>query len=117
MTDETIEEEIVKTASEIGTATSLVDVFDSQLSYWMSVHSLMLSGGYEAVKKRFPGISSEVANELASAQVRSIRSLCSGEICTLRPSVPDSTILQLLSPKPATDIKARMILQLLNVNK
>lgn len=117
MTDETIEEEIVKTATEIGLPTSYVDIFDAQLSYWLSVHSLMHTRGYEAVKKRFPNVSNEVATALAAAQVRTIRLLCSAEICTLRPSVPDNTILAMLAPKPVEDIKARMVLQLMNDNK
>lgn len=114
MNDETIEEEIVKTATEIGLPSSSVDVFDAQLSYWLAVHSLMHTSGFEAVKKRFPHLSYEVASALAAAQVRTIRSMCSGEICTLKPSVPDNTILAMLTPKPTENINARMVLQLLS---
>lgn len=117
MSDDSLEEEIVSTAHQIGTATAYEDLFDSQLSFWLSIQSLMRSGGYQAVRKRMGFVSEELAVAISQASLKSIRNLCSAEISTLRPSLPDTTILGMLSPKKGDDMSAKMVLQLLAENK
>ena len=113
MKHESIEYEIVQTAHQIGTTTAYEDLFDSQLSYWLSVKSLMASGGYESVRKRMSSVSKELAESIAAANLKTIRKLCSAEISTIRPSLPDATIMSLLSTTENKENGARMILQLL----
>lgn len=117
MNDNTVEEEIVRTAQQIGTATAYEDLFDSQLSFWLSVQALMRSGGYEAVCKRMSFVSEDLAEAISTASLKTIRNLCSAEISTIKPSLPDTTIIGMLSPRDGDDIRARMVLQLLAESK
>lgn len=118
MGNETIKEEIIKSAHFIGTPEPLSELFDSQLSYWLSVQALIKSGGYEAVRKRYPRISREVAEKVEKSSFKALRNFCSSEISTLGPCLPDSTILNMLStPNKAPEFGARMMLQLLSESK
>ncbi|MFC1336818.1 MAG: hypothetical protein G8D89_18290 [gamma proteobacterium symbiont of Clathrolucina costata] len=113
MSDHAIEEEIVQTAYQIGCSTIHEDLFDSQLSFWLSVQSLMRNGGYDAVRKRMSFITEDLAETIAKASLKDIRALCLAEISTVRPSLPDSTIKALLSGQTGEGDQAKMVLQLL----
>jgi len=109
----TLEKEIVRSAHEIGTATGYQDLYDSQLSFWLSVQSLMRFGDYDAVRKRMPYVSKDVANAVANSSVKNLKHLCSAEFSTIKPSIPDNTILNILSTNDRSGISSKMVLQLL----
>ncbi|MBX2807161.1 MAG: hypothetical protein KTR20_00885 [Cellvibrionaceae bacterium] len=113
MNTHAVEQEIISTAHEVGSADSLNDLFDSQMSFWLSVQSLMRAGGYTQLRKRMSFVSEEVAKAIEHASLKSIRLLCSGEISTIKPTLPDNTIIQMLSPEPGQDTAAKMVLQAL----
>ena len=117
MSDDSVEEEIVRTAHQIGTATAYEDLFDSQLSFWLSAQVLMKYGGYEAVRKHMPFVSENLADAISIASLKAIRNLCSAEISTIKPSLPDATIIGMLSLREGDDIGARMVLQLLSKSR
>lgn len=113
MRDDSLEEEIVLKAHHIGTTTEYKDLVESQLSFWLSVQALMRSGGYEAVRMRMSFISEELAEAISNANLKTIWRLCSPEISTIKPSLPDTTIIGMLNPSDNIDIEAMMALQLL----
>lgn len=113
MSDDAVKQEIVRTAYLIGTATAYEELFDSQLSFWLSVQVLMRSGGYEAVRKRMTFVSEELAEAISAANLKTIRKLCSAEISTIKPSLPDNTIIDMLSTCDGDGTGAKMVLQLL----
>ncbi|MBX2808158.1 MAG: hypothetical protein KTR20_05945 [Cellvibrionaceae bacterium] len=111
MSTYSVEEEILSTAHDVGSPDPLDDLFDSQMSFWLSVQSLMRAGGYQQLRKRIAFVSEEVAEAIANSSLKSIRLLCSGEISTIKPTLPDTTIIQMLSPEPKPDTAAKMVLQ------
>lgn len=100
-------------AKEIGCPSAHEDLFDAQLSYWISVKTLMLNSGYTAVRKRMPSISRALAETIAGASVQSLRKLCTAELSSLRPSLPDATIQTIVESEARDSLKAKMALQLL----
>ena len=88
------------------------DVFDSQFIYWQSIQCHMRIGGFEAVRNRYPGISQKLAAKVAKADFRSLKCLCRGITNTLKPGVPDSTLIAILNNDP--DKLSIMALQALN---
>mgnify|MGYP000518715832 CR=1 FL=1 len=64
----------------------------------------MRTGGCETVKLRFPDISKELAQEISNSDYRSLKRLCQGIISTLKPSVPDLTLIELLTENEDTNI-------------
>lgn len=113
MINKTGEPHLLGLAKEIGCPSAHEDLFDAQLSYWISVKTLMLNSGFTAVRKRMPFISRELAECIANASVQSLRKLCTAEMSTLRPSLPDSTIQQIVESEARENMKAKMALQLL----
>ncbi len=109
MINGSMNEEIHETALQIGESTTHEGLFDCQLEYWLSLQSLMRNKGFPSVRKRFPNISEELANRIASANFKSLRNLCSGSISTLTPSLNDSLIQEMLEPKQESH--AKMMLQ------
>jgi hypothetical protein len=73
----------------------------------------MRSGGYEAVRKRMAFVSEELAKTISSASLRNIRNLCSAEMCTIKPSLSDTAIIELLSSSGDDNRSAKMVLQIL----
>lgn len=113
MEENPIEREIKETAIQIGQPTVNEDLFDAQLSYWLSVQSLMRSGGYEAVRKRTSHVSETLANIIEKSNLKALRKLCLGEISTIRPSLPESTMAEILKDDPNEAVFAKMTLQIL----
>ncbi len=114
MSDQSVADKIRQTATEICKSTGCIDLFDSQLSYWLSVQNLMKSGGYDEVRKRMPHVSETLATAIAASPLKNIRNLCSMEIATLKPSLPDSTIHEMLNPAASGESDSRYVLQLLS---
>ena len=112
MSDHVIEQEIEQQAFTIGCSTSYADLFDSQLSFWLSVQNLMRTEGYDGVRKRMSFISEDIAEIIASANLKSLRNLCLAEISTIRPSIPDTTIKAMLTGNEERS-GSKMVLQLL----
>jgi len=104
-THNSINSEILNTAQQIGLPSVVDDIFDSQFIYWQSIQSHMRTGGYDAVKLRFPDISVELAEEIANSDFRTLKKLCQGFISTLKPSVPESTLIELLNENCDSDAK------------
>ena len=75
----------------------------------------MRTGGYETVKLRFPDISKELAQEISNSDYRSLKRLCQGIISTLKPSVPDMTLIELLNENE--DANAKLALQTIGVRE
>jgi hypothetical protein len=117
MSEQTVEDEIVITAYNIGCSTSMEDLFDTQMAFWITLQSMMKYGGYELVRKRMSNISEDLANIIADAPIKSLRKLCSAELSTIRPSIPDQTIIDLLKSDDIPDLNAKMALQILSENK
>ena len=117
MSEQTVEDEIVMTAYNIGSSTSMEDLFDTQMSFWITIQSMMKYGGYDLVRKRMSNISEELANTISDASIKSLRKLCSSELSTVRPSIPDQTIIDLLQSDDNPDLNAKMALQILSENK
>lgn len=111
MSDPYLNSEIRNTAQAIGIATSLDELQSSQLSFWLSVQVTMRQSGYEAVRKRFSFISQPLAESISTANIRSLTRLCSCHISTLRPSLPESTLMAML--EPSQQICAQAMLQVL----
>lgn len=103
--DNSINNEILSTAQQIGLPNMVDDIFDSQFIYWQSIQNHMRTGGYESVRLRFPDISKKLAEEIANSDYRSIKRLCQGIISTLKPSVPEITLMELLSENQDTSSK------------
>ena len=95
--DDSINNEIINTAQQIGLPNTVDDIFDSQFIYWKSIQAHMRTGGYEAVKLRFPDISKDLAQEISNSDYHSLKRLCQGIISTLKPSVPEKTLIELLN--------------------
>ncbi len=113
MAESGIDDAIVRAAREIGCATPHADLLDAQMAFWLSIQTLMRHGGYESVRKRAPFVSQSVANAVAQANLRQIRTLCNEFISTLRPSLPDETVLGLLTEEPGGERHAKLAFQLL----
>lgn len=111
-----INQNMVETAVNIGLPTTNSDLLDAQLSYWLSVQSTIKSGGYKEARKRMPYLSEPLAKAIENSNVKSLISLCSGEISTIRPCLPDETIIEALSPMKGDLTDARIALQLLSEN-
>jgi len=107
------EPQLMDLAKEIGCPTAYEDLFDAQLSYWISVKALMLNNGYLAVQKRMPAISRELADRIATASVQGLRKLCCANMSTLCPSLPDETIFSIIDHAADDDARSKMALQLL----
>jgi len=113
MDEHQIEREIKETAYQIAQPTVNEDLFDAQLSYWLSVQSLMKLGGYEAVRKRTSHVSERLASIIEKSSFTALRRLCLGEISTIRPSLPESTMTEILENSTKETILAKMTLQIL----
>lgn len=115
--DDSINNEIINTAQQIGLPNIVDDIFDSQFIYWQSIQTHMRTGGYETVKLRFPDISKELAQEISNSDYRSLKRLCQGIISTLKPSVPDMTLIELLNENENQDSNAKLALQTIGVRE
>jgi hypothetical protein len=113
MINHTREPQLLGLAKEIGCPTAYEDLFDAQLSYWISIKTLMLNSGYLAVQKRMPSISRELADSIAAASIQGLRKLCTAQMSTLRPSLPDDTIQEIISSEATDTVRSKMALQLL----
>ena len=111
MSDPFLNTEILNTAQAIGMPTAMDELQSSQLSFWLSIQATMRQSGYEAVRKRFSFVSLELAESIGTANIRSLSLLCSSHISTLRPALPESTLMAML--QPSKDICARAMLQIL----
>lgn len=112
MNDQSVNSEILSTASSIGTAVPDQALQGSQLEFWVAVKATMANNGYEAVRKRFPFISQKLAQAICQAPANAILELCNPHMSTLRPALPDETLIELLAPNQ--DVKAKAILQLMS---
>lgn len=112
MSDLSLNSEIQSTAQGIGSPTTINGLHNSQLEYWLSIQSTMQHGGYEAVRKRFSLISEELALKISNASVKSLIQLCSAQISTIRPAIPDETIFEMLAP--SHDVNAKAMMQILS---
>jgi len=113
--DDSINNEILNTAQQIGLPNMVDDIFDSQFIYWQSIQNHMRTGGYEAIKLRFPDISKELAEEISNTDYRSLKRLCQGVISTLKPSIPELTLIELLNDNE--DSNAKLALQSIGVRE
>lgn len=107
-----IEEGLIAEAKRIALPNELNGLFESQLSFWLTVQSIMRSSNYEQLRKRMPHISEELAEKISQASYREITQLCTSLISTLRPSLTDRTIIELLN-KNTSQNKVLSALQLL----
>ena len=115
MIDNPINKEIIEKAVKVGLPIPCENLFDAQMSFWLSLQDFMRTGGYNEVKKRMTFISEELANAIYKAEFRTIRNLCSGEISTMRPTVQDEEIIEILSSQKVNCIKSKMVLQVFGI--
>ncbi|MBT4076368.1 MAG: hypothetical protein HOB14_07160 [Gammaproteobacteria bacterium] len=108
-----IEEGQISEAQRIAQASGLDSLFESQLSYWLTVQSIMQSpGGYDDLKKRMPHISFDLAEKIQFSNYHEIVKLCTSMISTIRPALPEQTIIGLIE-NSNTHNKSISTLQLL----
>lgn len=112
MNDKSVNSEIHSTASAIGTAVPDQALQASQLEFWVAVKASMANNGYEAVQKRFPFITEKLALAICQAPANAILQLCNPYISTLKPALPDDTLIELLAPNQ--DVGAKAMLQLMS---
>ena len=88
------------------------------------IHSLYTGNQFKlicvlAVMKQlsyaFLDISKELAQEISNSDYRSLKRLCQGIISTLKPSVPDMTLIELLNENE--DTNAKLALQTIGVRE
>lgn len=113
MDDETLDLEIIETAKDIGLPVSVEELFDAQMVFWTSLQAIMRDGGYMAVRKRMPFVSEELAKGILNASFKSLIGLCSSEISTIRPCLPDSQILETLASSNDELSRIKMALRIL----
>ena len=77
--DDSINNEILNTAQQVGLPNMGNDIFDLQFIYCKSIQNHMRTGGYDSVKLRFPDISSDLAEEISNSDFRSLKHLCLSE--------------------------------------
>lgn len=97
MESEDIQSNLIQSAKNISTPKINQDLFNSQLSYWLSIKMLMMNGGYSLVKEYHGYISLELAEKLEVTSVSEIKKLCNSFYSILRPSVKDQFILTILN--------------------
>ena len=111
--------DIVSAAEKIACPSSDSDLFESQLSFWIFVRSLMKSGGYNAVKKRLLFVTEEVAEALSRSSIQELTKLCSQEFSTIKPSLSDESILGILNKTSPSknETESKAILQIISSKK
>ncbi len=113
--NESINNEILNTAQQIGMPSTITDIYDAQFIYWQAVQNQMRSGGYAAVQLRFPCVSKKLATEIANSDYLSLKRICQGLISTLQPSIQEDTLINTLKNNIKPD--AKMALQTLGAMK
>ncbi len=113
--NESINNEILNTAQQIGMPSTIADIYDAQFIYWQAVQNQMRSGGYAAVQLRFPCVSKKLATEIANSDYLSLKRICQGLISTLQPSIQEDMLINTLKNNIKPD--AKMALQTLGAMK
>ena len=112
MLDQPLKPDMKSTAQLIGSPRALDGLHNSQLEFWVTIQSTMQHEGYEAVRKRFSFISEDLAGRIEKSSIKNLLQLCSGQISTLRPSLPDDTLIEMLLS--SEDVGAKAVLQILS---
>jgi len=97
MNDIHFENSIISEAIKISLPNPISSLFDCQISYWLSLQSLMKSSGFEEVKIKFPHITEQFAEKIAQCSYIEISKICTSQMSTLRPSLPEESILNLIA--------------------
>lgn len=122
-TSTSLDNDIKNSAVNICSPNSEVSLLDFQLGYWLKIKEIMEQGGYIALRKRIPHISEDLASAVARASLSELINLCSSEICTMRPSLDEGVLENLLSndkfgsSKSAKTNTSLMALQLISERK
>ena len=108
--------DIKETATKIATGNEYDDVHELQCIYWLHLRHLIRTHGYSEVQKQLPGISKSLADAVGKASSKAVMKLCYSSMSTLKPSLSDETLINILgntdqlSPKTIT----RSLLEILS---
>lgn len=109
MRHEIIQQDVFDTARNVGSANPMEDMFDTQMSYYLSIQKTMTDAGFDLVKKRFAGVTEELAIAIAEAKFHQLKNMCNSHFCTLQPSVSADTLVDLLQCGPQMNNSKAML--------